>query len=138
MKLDLYNKVYEINSLLDPEDEHQLLLNCDPKTQRDIFKFYKSLTISEVSEKLSICVMNDVELFAFNKFVELTGMKYDIKDVTVDVILGNFKTDDYTTNIIINPFLEDILTVDIILDKINIKGLKSLSEVDKKILKLFK
>lgn len=137
MKLDLYNKVYEINNLLDPVDEHNLLLKCDINTQRDVFNFYKSLTIGEVSEMLSICVMNDTELSTFNKFSELLGIGYIIKDVTVDVVLGNFKTDEYITNTIINPFLEDNLSIDMILDKINIKGINGLSEVDKKVLHNF-
>jgi hypothetical protein len=137
MKLDLYNKVYEVTSLLDSTEEHHLLLKCDIKNQRDIFNFYKSLTIGEVSEMLSICAMNDAELSTFNKFSELTGIEYIIKDVTVDVVLGNFKTDEYITNTIINPFLEDNLSIDMILDKINIKGINGLSEVDKKILNNF-
>lgn len=137
MKLDLYNKVYEINNLLDPVDEHNLLLKCDINTQRDVFNFYKSLTIGEVNEMLSICVMNDAELSTFNKFSELLGIGYIIKDVTVDVVLGNFKTDEYITNTIINPFLEDNLSIDMILDKINIKGINGLSEVDKKVLHNF-
>ena len=138
MKLDLYNKVYEITSLLGPVEEHHLLLKCDINTQREIFSFYKSLTIGEVNEMVSICIMNDTELSTFNKFVDLTGIKYNIKDITVDVVLGNFTTDDYITNAIINPFLEDNLTIDIILDKINIKGVIGLSEVDKKILEFIK
>lgn len=137
MKLDLYNKVYEINNLLGPVDEHHLLLKCGINTQRDVFNFYKSLTIGEVSEMLSICVMNDTELSTFNKFSELLGIGYIIKDVTVDVVLGNFKTDEYITNTIINPFLEDNLSIDMILDKINIKGINGLSEIDKKILDNF-
>ena len=137
MKLDLYNKVYEITSLLGPVEEHHLLLKCDINTQRGVFNFYKSLTIGEVNDMLSICVMNDAELSTFNKFSELLGIGYIIKDVTVDVVLGKFKTDEYITNTIINPFLEDNLSIDMILDKINIKGINRLSEIDKKILHNF-
>jgi hypothetical protein len=137
MKLDLYNKVYEITSLLGPVEEHNLLLKCDINTQRDVFNFYKSLTIGQVNEMLSICVMNDAELSTFNKFSELLGIEYIVKDVTVDVVLGKFKTDEYITNTIINPFLEDNLSIDMILDKINIKGINGLSEVDKKVLHNF-
>jgi hypothetical protein len=81
--------------------------------------------------------MNDAELSTFNKFSELLGIEYIVKDVTVDVVLGKFKTDEYITTTIINPFLEDNLSIDMILDKINIKGINGLSEVDKKVLHNF-
>lgn len=139
MKLDLYNKVYELTHSLDLADEHRLLLKCDINTQREIFTFHKGLSIcSSLDEKISVCVMNDLDLCKFNKFVDITGINYIIKDVTLDVVLGNFETDELIINTIINPFLEDNLTIDIILDKINIKGVDGLSEIDKKILEYIK
>lgn len=54
--------------------------------------------------------------------------------VTDCSILGEYISDREDINLFISDFLEENLTVDMVLDKINLKGIDSLSDIDKNIL----
>lgn len=133
-----FNRLYKITNTIDRAEEYQTILKLPIETQRDIFIFVKSLTLSEVetNDMVTYIVMNQFELEKFMKFSEITGIKYTIEDITDDVILGkNVVECEYVYNTLVSIFLENVLTVDMVLDKINLVGIDNITEIDKKILK---
>lgn len=73
-------------------------------------------------------------LYLYNKYnVELT-----IQDISDNAIMGEVKVNDDEFNLILNDWLADNLTVNDVLDKINKFGIKSLTELDKKVLESYK
>lgn len=133
-----FNRLYKVTNTIDRAEEYQTILKLPIETQRDIFIFVKSLTLSEVetNDMVTYIVMNQFELEKFMKFSEITGIEYTIEDITDDVILGkNVVECEYVYNTLVSIFLENTLTVDMVLDKINIVGINNINEIDKKILK---
>lgn len=136
MTVESFNRIYRFDSEYTPSEEFSMVSKLDVREQQDIYEFVKSLRGGEIEDMMSIYIMNDYEISNFNKFSELTGISYKITDITSDVILGDYDSNsDSITEEIISEFLKDNLTADIILDKINIKGIESLSKIDLEILK---
>jgi hypothetical protein len=132
---DTFNRLYVIKNKVDRAIEHQILNNLPIEKQREIFLFVKSLTLEETDNMTTVAVMNPFEMDKFIKLMEETGMTYDVEDVTISAILGEFKVEDaYIQNTVVDFFLEGNLTVDMVLDKIGTKGINYLSPIDKKIL----
>lgn len=132
---DTFNRLYVIKNKVDRVIEHQALNNLPIEKQREIFLFVKGLTLEETDNMTTVAVMNPFEMDKFIKLMEETGMTYDVEDVTIPAILGEFKVEDaYIQNTVVDFFLEGNLTVDMVLDKIGTKGIDSLSLIDKKIL----
>jgi hypothetical protein len=135
MKIELLNRIYRFDSKYTSSEEYSMVLKLDVREQQDIYEFVKSLRGGEIKDMVSIFIMTDYEISNFNKFSELTGISYKITDITSDVILGDYDSNNHSiTEEIISEFLKDNLTTDIILDKINIKGIESLSKIDLEIL----
>lgn len=138
MKFNLHNRLYVANHFFTQEEERELMENCDVVFQREVFNFIKSITYEEIDEVTTVMIMNNTQYNRFLNFSETTGIKYRIEDVTDKVILGELDLGQYITNVIVNPYLQNNLTVDEVLDKINVKGIDSLSDIDNEILKNFK
>lgn len=133
--MKLYSRIYELDHLFDSETEHSMLLECDVDVQRDCYSLVKNTKSIEVGEMKTFVIMNDNQLSVFNKLTTITGIKYKLTDITEDSILGNYTTENEDVKSLISSFLEENLTIDLALDKINLKGIESLSEIDIKILK---
>ena len=65
-------------------------------------------------------------------------LRYKLDDVTEKAILDELDVDNEAMRKVVIPFLKINLDADIVLDKISLKGIKSLNKIDKKILKSFK
>ena len=134
MKVESFNRIYRFDSEYTPSEEFSMVSKLDVRVQQDIYEFVNSLRGGEIRDMVSIFIMDEYEMKKFNKFSEITGIYYKITDITSDVILGDYDCDDSISDEIINDFLKENLTPDIILDKINIKGVVSLSKIDLEIL----
>lgn len=134
---DTFNRLYKVTNTIDKADEYHIILKLPVETQREIFIFVKSLSLSEVetNDWVTYIVMDPYEFEKFMKFSEITGIEYIIEDITDDVILGKDVVEcQYVYNTLVSMFLENTLTVDMVLDKINIVGIDNITEIDKKFL----
>lgn len=134
MKFDIYSRLYLAHHKFSSDIENELFDNCSPILQTQIIKFSKSLLIFEIHDKLTIVALDDRERNQFEKFSEMVGVAYDLVDVTEKAVLGNLRISRLAIKKVVKPYLEKNLTVDIVLDKINIKGIDSLSSLDRSIL----
>ena len=134
MKFDIYSRLYLAHHKFSSDIENEFFDNCSPILQTQIIKFSKSLLIFEIHDKLTIVALDDRERNQFEKFSEMVGVAYDLVDVTEKAVLGNLRISRLAIKKVVKPYLEKNLTVDIVLDKINIKGIDSLSSLDRSIL----
>lgn len=137
MKLNLFNRVYMAKNSMSKKQEEKALQECSPNLREEISNFLDDVLHDDIDDRTSIVVLNKYQYDKFIKYCELTGITYKIKDITNDVIFGDIELDDVITEFIINPYLESNLTTDIVLDKISVKGIESLNDIDKKILSIF-
>lgn len=77
-----------------------------------------------------------------DKFIEI-GKEFDLiksyKDITEDLVMDNpinDLVDSLKGDEILDSLLSKVLTVDMVLDKISLKGIDSLTEIDKEALKI--
>jgi hypothetical protein len=62
------------------------------------------------------------------------GIKYHRSDISDDIVLQNITFDDDEFKELANEYIRENLTSDMVLDKINMKGIKSLTDIDKEVL----
>lgn len=134
IKFDTFSKFYKLTHDYTPEQEEIILEELSFDLRQKVFEFLETIYFKEILDNLSICIFNSTQLDRFNKLMNLTGITYHVEDITNQVILDEVKFDDATYLSMVKPFLMSNLTSDIVLDKISIKGISSLSEVDKLIL----
>ena len=134
MKFDIYTRLYLAHHKFSSTIENEMFDSCTPVVQTQIIKFAKSLLLFEIHDQLTIVALNDREKELFDKYSEMIGVAYDMVDVTEKAILGELRTSRLAMKNVVNPYLKRNLTVDIVLDKINIKGIESLSSIDRSIL----
>lgn len=136
--MEIYNRLYEVCHQFDREGEHSIMLKCDADIQRECYLFNRSLNYVEIDEMKSILSMNGDQLANFNRLSNLIGIGYELNDITYDSVLGDYSCFNEEAKSFISDFLEQNLTADLVLDKINIKGIDSLSDADMKVLKALK
>jgi hypothetical protein len=134
MKFDIYSRLYLAHHKFSSSIENEMFDTCSPVVQTQIIKFAKSLLLYEIHDKLTIVALNEREKEQFENFSEMIGVAYDLIDVTEKAVLGELKTSRLAMKKVVNPYLKRNLTVDLVLDKINIKGIESLSSIDRLIL----
>jgi hypothetical protein len=134
MKFDIYSRLYLAHHKFSSSIENEMFDSCSPVVQTQIIKFAKSLLLYEIHDKLTIVALNEREKEQFENFSEMIGVAYDLIDVTEKAVLGELKTSRLAMKKVVNPYLKRNLTVDLVLDKINIKGIESLSSIDRLIL----
>ena len=93
------------------------------------------------------CIVNDYDIDDLSKLYDTLSVKFKMEDLTKKVILCDDINTSYLSergfdvskeiNNLIKDFYKENVTADDILDKINIKGIKSITKIDKLILKEF-
>jgi hypothetical protein len=93
------------------------------------------------------CIVNNYDIDELSNLYDSLGIKFKIEDITKKVILCDhintsyFSEQGFDVSIdidnLIKDFYKDNITIDDILDKINLKGIKSITKLDKLILKEF-
>jgi hypothetical protein len=90
------------------------------------------------------CIVNDYDVEDLSKLYDTLSVKFKMEDLTKKVILCDDINTSYLSergfdvskeiNNLIKDFYKENVTADDILDKINLKGIKSITKVDKLIL----
>lgn len=124
-----FRRVYLATNKVTPDEELEYFQKLPSTLQEEILNYIDSIKHQQLSEDKAIVILSDSEYNELKRISSFCGFGYDLVDITNDVILE--QTDQSN---LLREFLEDNLTVDIILDKINFKGMKSLSSLDKEIL----
>ena len=96
--------------------------------------WHMAISYEDINEKEAILIMNEIELTEFHRLCKLCDISYELYDITKKVILNEIDFGERILEKYFIPYLKLNLTVDIVLDKINIKGIDNLTEVDKGIL----
>lgn len=86
---------------------------------------------------ISYVYIKETDLDFFLSLFYNNNIKFDYTDITFDVMIDDQKFDDVDFTSLKYDYIKNNLTVDIVLDKINIKGINSLSEIDKLVLNHF-
>lgn len=64
-------------------------------------------------------------------------VKLEYEDITFDVLMDKYEFKDEDFEIVKKDYIKNNITLDIVLDKINLKGINSLNDIDKKLLESF-
>jgi hypothetical protein len=90
------------------------------------------------------CIVNDYDIEDLSKLYDTLSVKFKMEDLTKKVILCDDINTSYLSergfdvskeiNNLIKDFYKENVTADDILDKINLKGIKSITKIDKLIL----
>lgn len=131
--------IYKVDLSLTPEQICSVE-NSMSKEEKCVFESLDVNTFDDVSEEgnvISYMIGPPDEFAIIFRYLRKYEIYFKHKDITSEVLLGEYDFQGTTIEKYVNEFLEKNLTVDIVLDKISIKGLKSLNERDKIILKNF-
>lgn len=132
----------ELKKIITECDEYELDQIKDSYSELDYVEF-----IDENGFVGMYCIMNDLISKKLVTFYVEKSIKFTFEDLSKDILFENEIKKDYkllsnkdkTANEEINElslsFYESNINVDTILDKINEKGISSLNEIDKNILK---
>lgn len=140
--LESTSRLYRACRLCSQELENSIIMSQSHQDIIDNYNFVKSLTHESVDGEdgleYTFLEMNDQQYQKYVEITKKTGLDkyYIIEDIT-DKVANSICIAH--SNLIIqlaifNPFLERFLTIDWILDKITEKGIKSLTELEIKIL----
>lgn len=64
-------------------------------------------------------------------------VKLEYEDITSDVLMDKYEFKDVDFEIVKKDYIKNNITLDIVLDKINLKGINSLNDIDKELLESF-
>jgi hypothetical protein len=94
------------------------------------------MRISE-NELISYFYIDENDLYFITDIFYENSVRFDYEDITFDVIIDKYKFNDSEFELFKKDYIKNNITLDIVLDKINIEGIKSLSEMDLNLLKSF-
>lgn len=147
-------KIYRLDSDYETDEINEIIENIPEPTKQILVDFAESLdflvevcrkedgTFSRTEGKeIMVVILDDWEK---KKMLELTDLVYDknkyvIKDISEEVLFGNHSEKNYPgveekMKEIFESYIDMYLDHDTVLDKINMYGMASLSERDKKVL----
>lgn len=94
------------------------------------------MRISE-NELISYFYIDEIDLYFITDIFYENSVRFDYEDITFNVIIDKYKFNDSEFELFKKDYIKNNITLDIVLDKINIEGIKSLSEIDLNLLKSF-
>ena len=147
-------KIYRLDSDYETDEINEIIENIPEPTKQILVDFAESLdflvevcrkedgTFSRTEGKeIMVVILDDWEK---KRILELTDLvydskRYDIKDISEEVLFGNHSEKNYPgveekMKEIFDSYIDMYLDHDTVLDKINMYGMASLSERDKKVL----
>lgn len=126
--MELFNRLYK--TLANNTDLSHLPV-C---IQEECFVLSKSIH-SEIIDEDEYLVLNPYQLQNFIKLQRLTGIFYKLEDLSEDVIMNTFKSDDKRVSLFCRKYERLEKTVDHVLEKISkLNGVENLSDYDRKLL----
>lgn len=127
-------RIYESNERL-KEIENSLSKDIIEKIDNINVNSY-DIRISE-NELISYFYIDENDLYFITDIFYENSVRFDYEDITFDVIIDKYKFNDSEFELFKKDYIKNNITLDIVLDKINIEGIKSLSEMDLNLLKSF-
>lgn len=147
-------KIYRLDSDYETDEINKIIEKIPDSTKEILVDFAESLdfmvevclkedgTFGKTDGKeVMIVILDDWEK---KKMLELTDLVYDnkryvIKDISEDVLFGKHSENNYPgveekMKEIFDSYIDMYLDHDTVLDKINMYGIESLTEIDKKVL----
>lgn len=126
--MELFNRLYK--TIANNADLSQLA-KC---IQEECFLLSKSIE-SVIVEDIEYLVLNPYQLQNFIKLQRLTGVFYKLHDISEDVMMGTFETDDVTIKDFCHKYETMEKSVDHVLEKISkLNGVENLSDYDRQLL----
>ena len=132
------------------EDIDDILYTLSETEIQNIKNIYVRIQFVEYVDNLfscMFCILDNYDIIDLENLYRNLSIDFKIEDITKDVLLSEDIKTLYLNengfdmskeiNKLVNKFYKENVTTDDILDKINIKGIKSITKVDKLILKEF-
>ncbi len=130
------------------DDIDDLLYSLSESEIRKIKTIYDKIRFVEYVDNnfnCMFCIVNDYDIDDLSNLYKNLSVKFKMEDLTKSILLGDDIKISYLSergfdvsidiDNLIKEFYKENATADDILDKINIKGIKSITKVDKLILK---
>ena len=144
-------RFYRLTSDKTHEEIEEILSSLSPVEFEYLHLVYKSFDCIEYNDKFNYCgmyaILDDKLKATLEKIYSDLSIKYKFEDLTKQVLWGDHIETNFTDYIgdpiadIISMFIEtyylEWITVDIILDKINERGMSSLTSEDFRVLDNF-
>lgn len=92
--------------------------------------------ISE-NEMISYFHIDENDFYFIVNILYENYVKLEYEDITFDVLMDKYEFKDVDFEIVKKDYIKNNITLDIVLDKINLKGINSLNDIDKELLESF-
>jgi hypothetical protein len=92
--------------------------------------------ISE-NEMISYFHIDENDFYFIVNILYENYVKLEYEDITSDVLMDKYEFKDVDFEIVKKDYIKNNITLDIVLDKINLKGINSLNDIDKELLESF-
>lgn len=92
--------------------------------------------ISE-NEMISYFHIDENDFYFIIDILLENSVKLEYEDITFDVLMDKYEFKDEDFEIVKKDYIKNNITLDIVLDKINLKGINSLNDIDKELLESF-
>jgi hypothetical protein len=119
------------------------LKEIDEKLPQDISEKVQSMPgdafderVSE-NEMISYFHIEESDFYFIINILFENYVKLEYEDITFDVLMDKYEFKDEDFEIVKKDYIKNNTTLDIVLDKINLKGINSLNDIDKELLESF-
>ena len=119
------------------------LKEIDEKLPQDISDKVQSMPgdafderVSE-NEMISYFHIDESDFYFIINILCENYVKLEYEDITFDVLMDKYEFKDEDFEIVKKDYIKNNTTLDIVLDKINLKGINSLNDIDKELLESF-
>jgi hypothetical protein len=119
------------------------LKEIDDRLPQDISEKVQSMPgdafddrISE-NEMISYFHIDENDFYFIVNILYENYVKLEYEDITFDVLMDKYEFKDEDFEIVKKDYIKNNITLDIVLDKINLKGINSLNDIDKELLESF-
>jgi len=127
--------VYKINTNLTKSEAENLYKTLSIQEIEELESYDMKAYDVEINGKMSsYVIISRLTLVKIMIFLRQKEIKFTYEDISSKVFLNQITFDDEAFNKEIQKFIEENITIDDILDKINLLGINSLTNIDKKIL----
>lgn len=127
--MELFNRLYKTLA-----NESELSSDIPKIIKDECFLFMMNIE-SEIIDGYEYLILNPYQLQNFIKLQRLTGVFYNLEDISEDVMIGTFETEDVAVKEFCHKFETMEKSVDHVLEKISkLNGVENLSDYDRKLL----
>lgn len=127
--MELFNRLYKTLA-----NESELSSDIPKIIKDECFLFMMNIE-SEIIDGYEYLILNPYQLQQFIKLQRLTGVFYNLEDISDDVMIGRFEIKNDPIKAFCKKYEKMEKTVDHVLEKISkLNGVENLSDYDRKLL----